>query len=147
VCVQRKREREREREKKQRENNDFFLICEKKRTPAKIKDKKNKKMPWDQGPGLRCPGALVPGIPSKTGTGPVFRVPGPVIVGPPKNPCPGWSHDFPDPKTPSDPDEDGWEEVSCEEPQLGWWYYRDGRDSRFADTGGIAERVAFCRYN
>jgi hypothetical protein len=22
-------------------------------------------MPWDQGPGLRCPGALVPGIPSK----------------------------------------------------------------------------------
>jgi hypothetical protein len=24
---------------------------------------------------------------------------------------------------------------------------RDGRDSRFADAGGIAERVAFCRYN
>jgi hypothetical protein len=24
-------------------------------------------MPWDQGPGLRCPGALVPGIPSKLG--------------------------------------------------------------------------------
>ncbi len=22
-------------------------------------------MPWDQGPGLRCPGALVPGFPSK----------------------------------------------------------------------------------
>ena len=24
-------------------------------------------MPWDQGPGLRCPGALVPGFPSKQG--------------------------------------------------------------------------------
>jgi hypothetical protein len=24
-------------------------------------------MPWDQGPGLRCPGALVPGFPSKLG--------------------------------------------------------------------------------
>ena len=33
---------------------------------------------------------------------------------------------------------------------LGWLgnvHYRDGRDSRFADAGGIAERVAFCRYN
>jgi hypothetical protein len=30
---------------------------------------------------------------------------------------------------------------------LGRWYYRDRRDSRFADAGGIAERVAFCRYN
>jgi len=26
-------------------------------------------------------------------------------------------------------------------------HYRDGRDSRFADPEGIAERVAFCRYN
>ena len=25
-------------------------------------------MPWDQGPGLRCPGALVPGFPSKCET-------------------------------------------------------------------------------
>ena len=25
-------------------------------------------MPWDHGPGLRCPGALVPGIPSKLST-------------------------------------------------------------------------------
>jgi hypothetical protein len=25
-------------------------------------------MPWDQGPGLRCPGALVPGFPSKVNT-------------------------------------------------------------------------------
>jgi hypothetical protein len=25
-------------------------------------------MPWDQGPGLRCPGALVPGFPSKGDT-------------------------------------------------------------------------------
>jgi hypothetical protein len=30
---------------------------------------------------------------------------------------------------------------------LGIAHYRDGRDSRFADAGGIAERVAFCRYN
>ncbi len=39
-----------------------------------------------------------------TGTGPVavqvVGVPGPAIVGPPKNPCPGWSHNCPDPKTP-----------------------------------------------
>ena len=27
-----------------------------------------KKMPWDQGPGLRCPGDLVPGFPSKFST-------------------------------------------------------------------------------
>jgi hypothetical protein len=26
-------------------------------------------MPWDQGPGLRCPGALVPGFPSKVRCG------------------------------------------------------------------------------
>jgi hypothetical protein len=65
VCVQRKREREREREKKQRENNIFFVFFEKKRLPPNKKIKKIKKMPWDQGPGLRCPGALVPGIPSK----------------------------------------------------------------------------------
>ncbi len=31
--------------------------------------------------------------------------------------------------------------------QLGNVHYRDGRDLRFADTGDIAERVAFCRYN
>jgi hypothetical protein len=31
--------------------------------------------------------------------------------------------------------------------RLGIAHYRDGRDSRFADAGGIAERVAFCRYN
>ena len=37
----------------------------KKWTPAKKNKNKNKKMPWDQGPGLRCPGALVPGFPSK----------------------------------------------------------------------------------
>jgi hypothetical protein len=30
---------------------------------------------------------------------------------------------------------------------IGIAHYRDGRDSRFADAGGIAERVAFCRYN
>ncbi len=30
---------------------------------------------------------------------------------------------------------------------IGHVHYRDGRDSRFADAGGIAERVAFCRYN
>ena len=30
---------------------------------------------------------------------------------------------------------------------LGIAHYRDGRDSRFADAGGIAERVAFCRYH
>jgi hypothetical protein len=30
---------------------------------------------------------------------------------------------------------------------LGISHHRDGRDSRFADAGGIAERVAFCRYN
>ncbi len=33
------------------------------------------------------------------------------------------------------------------ELQLGNVHYRDGRDSRFSDAGGIAERVAFCRYN
>jgi hypothetical protein len=33
------------------------------------------------------------------------------------------------------------------EKVLGHVHYRDGRDSRFADAGGIAERVAFCRYN
>jgi hypothetical protein len=37
--VYREREKEREREKKQRENNVFFIFCEKKRTPAKIKNK------------------------------------------------------------------------------------------------------------
>ena len=31
--------------------------------------------------------------------------------------------------------------------ELGVPHYRDGRDSRFAGAGGIAERVAFCRYN
>jgi hypothetical protein len=36
---------------------------------------------------------------------------------------------------------------SQEHPHLGHVHYRDGRDSRFADAGGIAERVAFCRYN
>ena len=30
---------------------------------------------------------------------------------------------------------------------LGNVHYRDGRDSCFADVGGIAERVAFSRYN
>ena len=30
---------------------------------------------------------------------------------------------------------------------IGLWYYRDGRDSRFADAGDITERVAFSRYN
>jgi hypothetical protein len=39
VCVQRKREGEREREKKQRENNVFFIFCEKKELPPKIKNK------------------------------------------------------------------------------------------------------------
>ena len=37
--------------------------------------------------------------------------------------------------------------ASATDHWLGLWYYRDGRDSRFADAGGIAERVAFCRYN
>ena len=37
---------------------------------------------------------------------------------------------------------------SCSKwPVIGHVHYRDGRDSRFADAGGIAERVAFCRYN
>jgi hypothetical protein len=35
-----------------------------------------------------------------TGIGPVPGVPGPAIVGPPKNPCLGWSHNYPAPKTP-----------------------------------------------
>jgi hypothetical protein len=30
---------------------------------------------------------------------------------------------------------------------IGHVHYRDGRDSRFSDAGGITERVAFCRYN
>jgi hypothetical protein len=30
---------------------------------------------------------------------------------------------------------------------LGIAHYRDGRDSRFPDAGGIAECVVFCRYN
>ncbi len=30
---------------------------------------------------------------------------------------------------------------------VGIAHYRDGRDSRFADAGGIAERVAFCTCN
>ena len=39
-CVYREREKEREREKKNREKTMFFFIfCEKKRTPAKIKNK------------------------------------------------------------------------------------------------------------
>jgi hypothetical protein len=33
------------------------------------------------------------------------------------------------------------------ETEVGHVHYRDGRDSRFADAGGIAERVAFYRYN
>jgi hypothetical protein len=32
-------------------------------------------------------------------------------------------------------------------PKITIAHSRDGRDSRFADAGGIAERVAFCRYN
>jgi hypothetical protein len=36
---------------------------------------------------------------------------------------------------------------SAQRIRLGNVHYRDGRDSRFADAGGIAERVAFCRYN
>ena len=32
-------------------------------------------------------------------------------------------------------------------PRIGIVHYRDGRDSRFADAGSIAEHVAFCRYN
>ena len=37
--------------------------------------------------------------------------------------------------------------VSDIDELIGIVHYRDGRDSRFADAGGIAERVAFCRYN
>jgi hypothetical protein len=39
--------------------------------------------------------------------------------------------------------------ISMKSPvvKIGHVHYRDGRDSRFADAGGIAERVAFCRYN
>ena len=37
--------------------------------------------------------------------------------------------------------------ICKEHVRLGHVHYRDGRDSRFADAGGIAERVAFCRYN
>jgi len=47
-----KREREREREKKQRENNVFFHFFRKKGLPPKKIKNKNKKMTWDQGPGL-----------------------------------------------------------------------------------------------
>ncbi len=58
----REREKEREkREKKQRENNVFFFQKKDSRQTKKIKI--NKKNALD--PGLRCPGALVPGIPSK----------------------------------------------------------------------------------
>ena len=67
MCVQRKRERKREREKKQRENK-FFSFFEKKELPPKKIKNKIKKMPWDQDPGIQCPGALVPGIPSKLET-------------------------------------------------------------------------------
>ena len=39
-CVYREREKEREREKKNREKTMFFfIVCEKRRTPAKIKNK------------------------------------------------------------------------------------------------------------
>ena len=37
--------------------------------------------------------------------------------------------------------------VAVPSRRVGIAHYRDGRDSRFADAGGIAERVAFCRYN
>ncbi len=65
MCVQRKREREKEREDKERENKGVFhFFFQKNELPKKFKNK-FKKMPWDQGPGLRCPGDLVPGFPSK----------------------------------------------------------------------------------
>jgi hypothetical protein len=71
--VYREREKEREKERKNREKTIFFLFfLRKKRLPPNKKIKKIKKMLWDQDPGLRCPGALVPGIPSKgeTSSGP-----------------------------------------------------------------------------
>ena len=37
-------------------------------------------MPWDQGPGLRYPGALVPGFPSKELTGYLINQSGPVSL-------------------------------------------------------------------
>jgi hypothetical protein len=65
--VYREREKEREKERKNREKF-FFSFFEKKELPPKKIKNKIKKMPWDQDPEIQCPGALVPGIPSKLET-------------------------------------------------------------------------------
>jgi hypothetical protein len=64
VCVQRKREREKKQKENRKKQMFFSFFCEKKELPPKKIKKLNKKMPWNQGPGLWCPGVLVPGFPS-----------------------------------------------------------------------------------